>query len=97
MKGTDEVFFHMDAYMKEQGRLEKDLIHYLGLSTGTYSQWRIGHGQSYLRYIKEICEWLHITPTQLILGKDGQETDETPESFYTGRKIGHRIIQESKP
>ena len=65
----DDVFCNMDTLMKRQGKLEKDLISYLGLSVGTYSQWRIGHGQSYLRYIKEICEYLHITPNELVLGE----------------------------
>ena len=81
MRGPDEIFYNMDALMKEQGKLEKDLISYLGLSLGTYSQWRIGNGHSYLRYIKHICDYLHVTPNTLILGKKDICTDIEGNAF----------------
>lgn len=70
MKGTGEVFRRMDTLMKQNGKMEKELIEYLGLRAGTFSEWRRGNGYSYMLYIKEICDFLHVTPNYLFLGED---------------------------
>ena len=81
LKGTDEVFQRMDGLMKQSGKPEKDLIEYLGLRIGTFSQWRRGKGYSYMLYIKEICDFFHVTPNYLFLGEDASMNNG--EDFYT--------------
>ena len=70
MRDRGEVFQRLDDLMKKSGRMEKELIEYIGLPVGTFSQWRRGNGDSYLRYIKEICNFFHVTPNYLFLGDD---------------------------
>lgn len=78
MRERGEVFQRLDDLMKKSGRMEKELIEYIGLPAGTFSQWRRGNGDSYLRYIKEICSFFHVTPNYLFLGND-----DCLDSLYT--------------
>ena len=81
MKETGEVFRRMDTLMKQSGKMEKDLIEYLGLRVGTFTQWRRGKGYSYMLYIKEICDFFHVTPNYLFLGENiAMESDN---DFFT--------------
>ena len=59
--------------MKKSGRMEKDLIDYIGLPAGTFSQWRRGNGYSYLRYIKEICTYFQVSPNYLFFGDEDKK------------------------
>ena len=81
VKETGEVFHRMDTLMKQSGKMEKDLIEYLGLRVGTFTQWRRGKGYSYMLYTKEICDFFHVTPNYLFLGED--ITMESNEDFFT--------------
>ena len=71
----------MDMLLKQNGKLEKDLIEYLGLRVGTFTEWRRGKGYSYMLYIKEICDFFHVTPNYLFLGED--DLLERGKDFYT--------------
>ena len=81
MKEKNEVFGRIDLLMKQSGKLEKDLIEYLGLRVGTFTEWRRGKGYSYMLYIKEICDFFRVTPNYLFLGEDA--VLETDKDFYT--------------
>lgn len=83
MKEPDDVFYKIDHLMKKSGKKEKDLINYLGLTPGTYSQWRLGgHGCSYHRHINEICTFFHVTPTELYWGKGEIKTESNGKTYY---------------
>ena len=81
MKATDDVLHRIDMLMKQNGKMDKDLIEYLGLRVGTFTEWRRGKGYSYMLYMKEICDFFHVTPNYLILGEDAAM--ENAEEFYT--------------
>ena len=94
MRERGEVFQRLDELMKRSGKMEKELIEYIGLPAGTFSQWRRGNGDSYLRYIKEICEFFKVTPNYLFFF-----FFEIPESLCSKdeadlldcyRKVGNR-------
>ena len=81
MREKYEVFRKMDTLLKRNGKMEKELIEYLGLRAGTFSEWRRGNGYSYMLYIKEICEFLQVTPNYLFLGED--ISMNLGENYYT--------------
>lgn len=70
--------------MKQNGKLEKDLIEYLGLRVGTFTAWRRGKVYSYMLYIKEICDFLHVTPNYLFLGEE--VSMNVTKDYYTKEK-----------
>ena len=76
---------------KKAGRHERDLVEFLGLKRGTFSNWKRGQSDSYLHYLKEISEYFGVTPNYLILGDNGFEIREG-EDIFTVEEIG--IINE---
>ena len=65
--------------IKEQGKRERDLTDYLGLSPGAMSKWKYDGSYVYIKYIYEICEYLDTTPNYLFLGSEDKEERLTPK------------------
>ena len=64
--------------IKEQGKKEKDLTDYLGISPGTMSKWKYGGSFVYIKHIDRICEFLDTTPNYLFFGPEDEEERLTP-------------------
>ena len=68
--------------LREQKKTDKELTDYLGMTNGVFSKWKYQGGKSYFKHIKEIAEFLEVTPAYLLHGDDdiqpnalsGQET-----------------------
>ena len=58
----------MQALLKEQNKTQKELCDYLGITKGTYSNWKKGLSESYKSYIMEIAEFFGVSADYL-LGK----------------------------
>ena len=58
----------MQALLKEQKKTQKELCDYLGITKGTYSNWKKGLSESYKSYIMEIAEFFGVSADYL-LGK----------------------------
>ncbi len=57
--------------LQEKGATELDLTEYLGIHPDTVKNWKKNRSDSYLHYLKEISEYLNVTPNYLILGENG--------------------------
>lgn len=55
-----------------QGKMDKDLAKYLGLTPGSISKWKYDGSTVYLKHIEEICEFLETTPNYLFLGTEDE-------------------------
>ena len=53
---------------KEQGKSQKDLCEYLGLTKNTFTEWKSGRNTSYKKYLPEIAEFLGVS-VDYLLGK----------------------------
>ena len=70
---TDSPIVHrIVGLIEKQGKKEKDLTDYIGISPGTMSKWKYDGSNVYLKYIVEICEFLETTPNYLFLGSDDE-------------------------
>ena len=67
--------------IEEQGKKEKDLTDFIGISPGTMSKWKYDGSNVYLKYIEEICEFLETTPNYLFLGSDDEEYTQTEKEM----------------
>ena len=71
---TDNPIVHrIVGLIEDQGKKEKDLTDYIGVSPGTMSKWKYDGSTVYLKYIREICEFLETTPNYLFYGEDEVE------------------------
>ena len=67
--------------LKDNNILEKDLAEHLGIGIETIKNWKRNKSDSYLHYLVEISEYLHVTPNYLLLGDDGMVIQEGRELF----------------
>lgn len=58
----------MQTLLKEQKKTQKELCEYLGITKGTYSNWKNGLSESYKSYIMEIADFFDVSADYL-LGK----------------------------
>ena len=63
--------------MELQGIKPKELTQYLGLPDGTYNNWKRDKGYLYMLYLEEISEYLNVSISYLVTGKEEwvSETD----------------------
>ena len=52
--------------LEEQGRYQKDLCRYLGISENSIAYWKGGINRSYTRHIDKIAEYFGVTPDFLL-------------------------------
>ena len=64
--------------VREQGKKEKDLTDYLGISPGTMSKWKYDGSFVYIKHIDRICEFLDTTPNYLFFGPEDNDERMTP-------------------
>ena len=67
---NDEIIGRISDLLKKKGKYEKDLISYLGLGKGTFANWKGNRSDSYLHFLKEIAEYLGVTPNDILLEED---------------------------
>ena len=60
--------------IEEQGKKNRDLTDFLGLSPSTITKWKYDGSNVYLKYIEPICEFLDTTPNYLFIGQK-EESD----------------------
>ncbi len=101
-KMTDNpVVLRIVELIRKQGKKEKDLTDYLGISPGTMSKWKYDGSFVYAKHLEKICEFLNTTPNYLFLGPEDEEDRmtavekkiiQTYRSLDNGRK---RCIQDT--
>ncbi len=64
----DAVLQRISETLKKRGKYNKDLISFLGLSKGTYSNWKRKLSNSYLSHIEDIASYLGVSVEYLITG-----------------------------
>ena len=74
----NQVVRRMVELIRKQGKKEKDLTDYLGISPGTMSKWKYDGSFVYMKHMEEICEFLDTTPNYLFYGPADEEERLTP-------------------
>ena len=72
------VVRRMGRLLRKQGKAEKELMDYIGLQPGSMKNWKYAGSYGYVKYMKEICEFLDTTPNYLFYGPDDPERRMTP-------------------
>lgn len=58
--------------LKKQGKNQKDLTDYLGISKNVYTDWKSGKCKSYTKHLPKIAEFLN-TSVDYLLGNEEKE------------------------
>ena len=54
--------------LKSRSVKQNELIDHLGLSNGTFTKWKYDGGESYMKYIDSIADFLHVSKEYLLYG-----------------------------
>lgn len=77
-KLTDNpVVLRIMDQLKLQGKTEKELVRYLGLSDSAFSTWKYEDGKGYEKRIEEIAKFLGTTRSYLYDGIDDYVNSDT--------------------
>lgn len=88
--------------LKEQGKQQKELANYLGISTNCITDWKSGRNKSYLKYVNPISDFLGTTPDYLLGKTDKKEKptadegDEREELLKLLGKMFTNLSEEQK-
>ncbi|MBQ8093653.1 MAG: helix-turn-helix domain-containing protein [Clostridia bacterium] len=70
----DETLKRIISLMKEKKIQDQEMIEYLGLPRGAFSNWKREKGKSYYEYIDRIADRLDVTIDYLFRGKTTDTT-----------------------
>lgn len=79
----DPVMLRIIEQLEEQGKTEKGLIEFLGLTSNMFTVWKYGDSKSYMKRIDKIAEYLGLTKEYLLNGRDSGSI----ENILTGTEI----------
>lgn len=68
--------------LKQQNKKQKDLTDYLGLTKNSFSNWKNGNNNSYIKHIGKIAEFLNVS-TDYLLGKEPESSASASVPDYT--------------
>ncbi len=81
---NDPVFVRINTLLVDQGKMQKDLISYLGMARGTYSQWKSARCLSYRTHLAEIAKYFDVPVSFLIEGvNENAPVDGTKKQLFT--------------
>lgn len=85
------------SLLSAKGIDQKEVIAYLNLPRGTFSNWVRKKSHSYYEYITEIADFLGVSSEYLITGKDDAYMNETMSCLSKDDIEMLRLFHELKP
>ncbi len=70
MRNEEDVLKRITDTLKKQGKLQKGLVSYLGLTKGTYANWNRKQSYSFLCYLEDIAEYLGVSVEYWVTGRN---------------------------
>ena len=68
-----ELLEKISKLLKEQGKKQKDLTDFLGISKNAFTDWKSGRINSYMKYLPQIAEFLGVGVDYLISNEESQK------------------------
>lgn len=70
-------------YLKKQGKTQKDLTDYLGLSKNAFTNWKGGFSNSYRKYLPQIADFLGVS-VDTLCGREEKKTYKVQDLIFMG-------------
>lgn len=71
-----EILEKISKLLKKQGKKQKDLTDFLGLSGQAVTNWKNGNSNSYKKYLPQIAEFLGVGVDYLISNEETQKKND---------------------
>lgn len=80
--------------MKEQRVSQQEICQYLNLTKQTFSEWKAGRSESYLKYLPQIAEYLDVSVDYLLGKTPSPERKNIPEDEKRLRELLSQMSEE---
>lgn len=80
--------------MKEQRVSQQEICQYLNLTKQTFSEWKAGRSESYLKYLPQIAEYLDVSVDYLLGKTPSPERENIPEDEKRLRELLSQMSEE---
>ena len=80
--------------MKEQRVSQQEICRYLNLTKQTFSDWKSGKSESYLKYLPQIAEYLDVSVDYLLGKTPSPEREDIPEDEKRLRDLLSQMSEE---
>jgi transcriptional regulator with XRE-family HTH domain len=80
--------------MKEQRVSQQEICQYLNLTKQTFSEWKAGRSESYLKYLPQIAEYLDVSVDYLLGKTPSPEREDIPEDEKRLRELLSQMSEE---
>ena len=74
------------ALLKEQGKTQKELCDYLGITKNAFTDWKSGRIKSYTKHLPKIAEFFDVS-VDYLLGKEDKKEKLSAESEELIQKL----------
>ena len=85
-----DTLYIISVLLKKQNKTQKELCEYLGLSKQTFTEWKAGRTNSYMKYLLEIGDYFNVS-TDYLLGKTDKKKEQTAEMQSDNEDINKLI------
>ena len=80
----NQVMQRITEMLIQSGKTQKELTDYLGVTKCTYSDWKSGRTNSYMRYVDKIAEYLDSTYEYIMHGNADDPNEKELIRLYRG-------------
>lgn len=94
----DPIFIRINSLLEARKVMQKDLISAIGMSKGTYTQWKLGTCASYKSHLPEISKFFNVSISYLADGIDKEIATDTVVEVLTNHEMKiMQMFRKTKP
>ena len=68
-KKTEAILGRISRELETQHKTQAELVAYLGLPVGTYTNWKLGRSRNFCEHLEAIAEYLNVDTGWLVTGE----------------------------
>ena len=80
-KEAEEILSRISAELTRQNRMQAELVAYLDLPKGVYSNWKAGNSRNFCEHLGAISKFLNVSAEYLVTGKYAEKNLENPREI----------------
>ena len=72
-KEAEEILDRISEELARQGKMQAELVSYLDLPKGAYSNWKAGKSRNFCEHLGEIAQFLGVSAEFLVTGRNAEK------------------------
>lgn len=77
-KEAEEILVRISAELARQGKQQAELVSYLDLPKGAYSNWKAGKSRNFCEHLGAIAQFFGVSVEFLVTGKEAEKNLTNP-------------------